>query len=84
MKFDHLGHLANFVDERGNDLRCVIAGLHEHLHSDTKPEFITCEQRDALSNHSFSHEFLDSFPARRSGEANRPADLGDGRAGVPL
>jgi hypothetical protein len=67
MKFDHFGHLANFVDERCDDFGCVIAGLHEHLHSDAKPKLIACEQRNALSDDSLCHEFLDSFPARRSG-----------------
>jgi len=84
MKLDHFGHLANLVDERGDDFGCVVAGLHEHLHSDSEPKFVTCEQRDPLSDDSLSCELLDSFPARRRGKSYRPADLGNGRAGVPL
>jgi hypothetical protein len=62
----------------------VIAGLDRDEHGDAEPDFFRRHQCDAAQNHAVGFQPLQPLPARRRGQSDALADLGNGERGVLL
>ena len=62
----------------------MVAGLDRDEHGDAEPELVLIDQGDAFLDHAVGFEPLDALPARRRGQADAAADLGNRKRGVLL
>ena len=62
----------------------MIVGLHRDEDGDAEPDLVLVHDRDPLLDHAVGLEPLNPLPARRRGQADPLADLGDGQRGVLL
>ena len=62
----------------------MVAGLDRDEDRDAEPELVLIDQRDAPLDHAVGLEPLDALPARRRGQPDPAADLGDRERGILL
>ena len=62
----------------------MVAGLDRDEDRDAEPDLVLIDQRDALLDHAVGFEPLDALPARRRGQPDPVADLGDRKRGILL
>src|SRR5262245_28917111 len=84
IELHHLRHGAHLAGEPVEPLLRVVTGFDRDEDRYAEPEFLLINQRDALLDHALGFQALDALPARRRGEPDEIADLGDGAGGILL
>jgi hypothetical protein len=70
---------ANFAARPRND-----RALDRDEHRDAEPDLVLVDQRDPAQDHAVGLQPLDALPARRRGQPDPVADLGDRQRGILL
>ena len=62
----------------------MIGALDRDENRDSEPDLVLVDQRDAAQDDAVRFQALDALPARRRGQPDPVADLGDRKRGVLL
>ena len=84
VEFHHLGHRADGFGEGAEPAFRMIGAFHRHEHGDAEPDLVLVDQRDPAQDDAVGFQPLDALPARRRGQPDPVADLGDRQRGIVL
>ena len=62
----------------------MIGALDRDEHGNAEPDLVLVDQRDPAQDDAVGFQPLDALPARRRGQPDPVADLGDGQRGILL